>query len=60
LEKDFENFIAKRCESALLESDEYLLLEKEDSDPAMTQGLAEIICYKKGFSDAMKIIKNNN
>jgi hypothetical protein len=57
LDKDFENFVATRCETALLESDDYLKLERGDCDPVGVQGLAETICYKKGFSDAVNLLK---
>jgi len=57
LEKDFENFVSSRCETALLENEEYLKLEHSDSDQVELQGLAEIICYKKGFYDAIKLFK---
>lgn len=56
MEKDFEDFIFKRCETALLENEEYLKLEQDGSDNELIQELAETICYKKGFSDAIKLI----
>lgn len=60
MEKDFEEFIAKRCEEALLENEEYLELEYGESSDVEVQETAEIICYKKGFSDAMKVWKHIN
>lgn len=57
LEKDFENFVAARCETALLESEEYLKMEHEGSDQEQIQSLAETLCYQKGFNDAVKIFK---
>jgi hypothetical protein len=57
LEKDFERFVAMRCETALLESEEYLNLERGECDSDTLQEIAETICYKKGFEDAMKIMK---
>jgi len=55
LEKDFEDFIVKRCEEAKLSNDDYLRHERGRFAPEEVQGMAEIICYQKGFSDATKI-----
>lgn len=57
MERDFEDFIVTRCERAKLEDDEYLEKERGSSEPEEVQGMAEIVCYKKGFSDAMAIIQ---
>jgi len=60
MEKDFEEFIAKRCEKALLENREYLEKEHIEDDMEGLQEKAEILCYKKGFSDALKIFDKVN
>lgn len=58
LKKDFEEFIAKRCEKALLESEEYIKLERNgNASPEELQELAEIICYKQCFDDFVAKIK---
>ena len=58
MEKDFENFIAKRCECALMSDENYVKKEQgENVNEIELQIIVETICYKKGFSDAMKVIK---
>jgi len=60
LEGDFEDFVATRCETAKLENKEYLKLERNDTaSEEEVQEVAETICYKKGFSDALKLMKCN-
>lgn len=58
MEKDFEDLVAIRCERALEESVYYMGKEEEG---VITQDelqvIAEILCYKKGFNDAMAILK---
>jgi hypothetical protein len=56
LENEIFEFVAKRCEKALLDSDKYRELESVDTDPCELQGIAEIVCYKKGFKDALNMI----
>jgi len=59
MEKDFEDFIAKRCETALLENADYLELEERaDAREGEAQGAAEIICYKRGFHDALELFNS--
>ena len=56
--KDFNTFIAKRCERALLENSEYLKLEKNpDATQEEIQALAETICYKQCFKDFIEFLK---
>ena len=58
MEMDFENFIAKRCECALMSDENYVKKEQgENVNEIELQIIVETICYKKGFSDAMKVIK---
>lgn len=58
MEEEFEQFIDKRCERALLESEEYLRNERSTSfDENELQEIAEKLCYKKGFFDAMALQK---
>lgn len=52
--KDFEELVIKRCEEALMENEEYIKLETSDCEN--TQEEAEVLCYKKGFRDAFKIV----
>ena len=56
MEKDFENFIITRCEAALMGNDDYLVLREKECDPEEVEDMEHIICYKQGFSDALKII----
>lgn len=52
VQKDFDEFIAKRCEKALLENEEYIRLERSGkATPEELQSLVEIICYKQCFDD---------
>lgn len=56
MEKEHKEFIAKRCEKALLENQEYLEKERNnDVSETELQEMAEVICYKKGFMDAMEL-----
>jgi hypothetical protein len=57
MHKDFEIFIEKRCSEALIECEKYIKEEYDstvDSDTLQTH--AEILCYKKGFSDALEVM----
>ncbi len=54
MEKDFEDFIVARCEKALLNNQNYI--ESRDCEPEEVQDMAQIICYKQGFNDAIKIL----
>ena len=52
MEKDFDEFVAKRCEKALLENEQYMRLENSDEvSRDELQALAETLCYKKCFND---------
>jgi len=57
MEKDFEDFIVTRCETALLNNQNYLEHEHGDFAPEEVQDIAQIICYKQGFKDAMNVLK---
>lgn len=58
MEKDFEELISIRCERALEECKEYIEGELSGSIPQdELQTIAEKLCYKKGFRDAMAILK---
>ncbi len=59
IEKDLKGFIAERCKKALMECSHYMDKERSgkcDSDEL--QSLAEELCYKKGFADAVSILTN--
>lgn len=59
MNEEFEEVIIKRCEAALLECEKYMNKERSaDADPDELQADAEVLCYKKGFNDAMKIMNN--
>lgn len=52
MKKDFDEFIVKRCEVALLENQEYIQLERSrTATQEELQALAETICYKQCFND---------
>lgn len=52
-----DEFITKQCENALLENNDYMIKEQcEETDPDELQTMAEEICCKKGFNDAMQIL----
>ena len=54
MNKDFLQYVYKRCENALTESDEYMALERDEAaEPDTVQTKAEDLCYIKGFNDAM-------
>lgn len=58
MEKDFEDLISIRCERALEECKEYLESELSGNIPQdELQIFAEKLCYKKGFKDALAILK---
>ena len=57
MEKDFENFIVTRCETALLNNEKYLEHERGDCSPEEVQDIAQITCYKQGFKDAMNVLR---
>lgn len=59
LNDEFEEYVIKRCEKALLECKEYIEKENNgDVTPDELQAMAEELCYKKGFADALNITKN--
>lgn len=58
LEEHFEDFVAKRCDEALTGDQKYMKREQSDTaDSVELQTLAEVLCYKKGFKDAMMILE---
>lgn len=58
MEKEFEELISIRCQKALEECKDYLEREFSGSIPQdELQAMAEKLCYKKGFQDALAILK---
>lgn len=58
MDNDFQELVAKRCEKALIECKEYMDKEYSGDVPAdELQYIAEEMCYKKGFSDAVAFLK---
>jgi hypothetical protein len=55
LEKDFEDFIVKRCSDALMNDTEYEEASRRDCDIEEIIDIVVRIGYKKGFSDACKV-----
>ena len=58
MDKDFEEFISVRCGRALEECRAYIESELNgELSQDELQIIAEKLCYKKGFKDAMAIVK---
>lgn len=57
MDKDFMQYVYARCEKALLEDIEYMELEKNSSDHDEIQAKAEVLCYIKGYKDALNMLK---
>lgn len=58
MDKDFMEYVYKRCEKALTENNEYMELERnDDSDPDGVQARAEELCYIMGYKDALNLLK---
>ena len=58
MNKDFEEYVMKRCQIAEAENEDFINLEKTCNDELYVRTYAEEICYKKGFSDAIKLLSN--
>lgn len=68
MDNDFDELVYKRCERAVLSDDMYNELTKKiiaaqktnndilDDLMNRQEARAEVVCYRKGFNDAMKII----
>lgn len=52
--KEFEEFIVTRCQKAL-DNDDYLALDRRTCEPEEIEDMRQILCYKQGFVDALKI-----
>lgn len=55
MEKLIDEFIAKRCESILSNSKEYREAEKNETDSAIIQGIAEMEIYRTAFADGVNV-----
>jgi hypothetical protein len=55
LDRDIEEFISKRCATALLKDEEYRNLLLREHEPEEELELAIRICYIKGFNDRNEI-----
>lgn len=54
---EMHTMIAKRCEKALLENEEYLRAERSpDTNRDELQALAEVICYEQAMSDTYELL----
>jgi hypothetical protein len=59
MNKEFMEYVYKRCEVALVENVEYMKLESDESaDQDKVQAKAEELCYLRGFQDAMTLLNN--
>lgn len=53
MEKDFDEFVAKRCEKALTQNMEYMEIENDKNvTPEERQSMAEMLCYVQGLKDS--------
>lgn len=58
LKEDYDKFVMKRCERALLEDEEYLKLERNpETKPEELQAIAEMLCYKQCAKDLSALNK---
>lgn len=57
MDEDFQDFISRRCEKALLECEDYISKEQSNFPEDELRIMAEELCYKKGFLDALAIVK---
>ena len=60
LEKDFEELISLRCEKAVEECSEYMDKEYSGLSQEELQPIAEKLCYKRGFADAVAILMHSH
>ena len=57
MDKDIKNFIATRCQEALTENADYMKKERSGNvDQSELQVIAEDLCYRKGYDDAVAIM----
>ena len=57
VQADEYEFIAKQCEKALLENNDYMNKERGgETDLDVLQAMAEELCYRQGFNDAMQML----
>ena len=59
LDQNYYECICKQCEEALLSNSEYVDLERQGADISEIQEVVEVVCYQKGYSDAVKMIINS-
>lgn len=58
MDKITEEYVAKKCEEALLSNNEYMAMEGTGVDTVELLEKAETICFRKGMSEAYKNIFN--
>lgn len=56
MNKDFSEYVMRRCQVAIEENAEMMKLEKECNDEVLVRTYAEELCYRKGFYDALKLV----
>lgn len=56
MEKDFGEFVAKRCADALSDNDEYREVIGREHEAVEELETTARVCYTKGFSDAIKLL----
>lgn len=50
------DYVANRCEAALLENQKYMKKEHSGTDQDELQAMAEELCQEQGFNDAMQLM----
>ena len=55
MEKDFEDFIVARCETALLNDQNYLDHGNGNFVAEEVRDIVQSVCYRQGYKDAMKV-----
>ena len=56
METCLREFVIKRCEVATSESSELKNIESIDEEGNSSRALAEELCYRKGFKDALELL----
>ncbi|WP_455715668.1 hypothetical protein [Anaerosporobacter sp.] len=60
MEDCIRELVIKRCEQVTITSKELKLLDDCESEENAARALAEELCYKQGFKDALEFMKKLN
>lgn len=53
---EFMEYVAKRCNAAVMKSKEIAKMEQEKEDENYIRAKSEEICYMQGFIDAISLL----